>query len=65
MSHHEDYSFGHLPPTATLRDELLRHPRNLVIVELFSSLILFTAGIQFPPILFVTIKATPRFALIR
>jgi hypothetical protein len=31
---HEDYSFGHLPPTATLPGKLLRHPRNLVIVEL-------------------------------
>jgi hypothetical protein len=31
--------------------KLLRHPRNLVTVELFSSLILFTTGIHFPPIL--------------
>jgi hypothetical protein len=51
-NHHEDYSFGHLPPMATLPDELLHHPRNLNIVELiFSSPILFTAGIHFPRIL--------------
>jgi hypothetical protein len=31
--------------------KLLRHPRNLVTVELFSSLILFTAGIHFPLVL--------------
>jgi hypothetical protein len=48
-NHHEDYSFGHLPPMATLPDELLRHPWNLIIVELIlSSPILFTAGIHFP-----------------
>jgi hypothetical protein len=35
---------GHLPPTVTLPGKLLRHPRNLVIVELFSSPILFTTG---------------------
>jgi hypothetical protein len=50
-SHHEDYSFGRLPPTATLPDELLRHPRNLVTVKYFSSPTLFTAGIHFPRIL--------------
>jgi hypothetical protein len=37
--------------TATLPGELLRYPRDLVIVELFSSPILFTAGIYFPRIL--------------
>jgi hypothetical protein len=51
MSHHGDYSFGHLPPTATLPGKLLRHPRNLVIVELFSSSILLATGIHFPPVL--------------
>jgi hypothetical protein len=50
-SHHEDYSFGHLPPTATLPGKLLRHPRNLVIVELILSPILFIAGIRFPSVL--------------
>jgi hypothetical protein len=42
---------GHLPPTATLPDKLLRHPRNLITVEYFSSPILFTAGIHFPRVL--------------
>jgi hypothetical protein len=51
-SHHEDYSFGHLPPTATLPGKLPRHPRNLVIIELILSPILFIAGIHFPSILF-------------
>jgi hypothetical protein len=50
-SHHGDYSFGHLPPTATLPDKLLHHPRNLVTVEYFSAPILFTAGIHFPRVL--------------
>jgi hypothetical protein len=50
-SYHGDYFFGHLPPTATLPGKLLRHPRNLVIVELFSSPILFAAGIHFSPVL--------------
>jgi hypothetical protein len=31
--------------------KLLRHPQNLVIVELFSSPILFATGIYFPPVL--------------
>jgi hypothetical protein len=31
--------------------KLLRHPRNLIIVEFFSSLILLTAGIHFPLVL--------------
>jgi hypothetical protein len=48
--HHEKYP-GHLPPTATLPGKLLRHPRNLITVELFSSPILFATGIHFPPIL--------------
>jgi hypothetical protein len=50
-SHHGDYSFGPLPPTATLPGKLLHHPRNLVTVEHFSSSILFTTGIHFPLIL--------------
>jgi hypothetical protein len=50
-SHHEDYSFGHLPPTATIPGRPLRHPWNLVIVELFSLPILFATGIHFSPVL--------------
>jgi hypothetical protein len=50
LGHREKYP-GHLPPTATFPDKLLRHPRNLVTVELFSLLILFTAGIHFPFVL--------------
>jgi hypothetical protein len=50
-SHHEDYSFSHSLPTATLPGKLLRHPRNLVIIELILALILFTAGIHFPSVL--------------
>jgi hypothetical protein len=50
-NHRGDYPFGHSLPTA-IPDELLHHPRNLIIVELiFSSPILFTAGIHFPRIL--------------
>jgi hypothetical protein len=50
MNHREDYPSDHSPPTA-IPDKLLRHPRNLVTVEHFSSPILFIAGIHFPPIL--------------
>jgi hypothetical protein len=32
-------------------NKLLRHPRNLVTIELFSLLILFVAGIHFLPVL--------------
>jgi hypothetical protein len=52
------------PPRVTVRNtppailhplqspgKLLRHPRNLATVELFSSPILFTVGIHFPPVL--------------
>jgi hypothetical protein len=43
---------GHLPPTATIPNKFLRHPQDLVIVELIlSSLILLTAEIYFPRIL--------------
>jgi hypothetical protein len=42
---------GYLPPRATMPGKLLRQPRNLVIVELILSPILFTAGIHFPRIL--------------
>jgi hypothetical protein len=49
-SHREDYFFDH-SLTTTTPGELLRHSWNLVIVELFSSLILFTAGIYFPRVL--------------
>jgi hypothetical protein len=48
--HREEYSSGHSPPT-TIPGKLLRHPRNLVIVELFSSSILFATGIHFPLVL--------------
>jgi hypothetical protein len=50
-NHHGDYSFGHLPPTATLPGKLLHHPRNLVTVELILSPILFAAGVHFPSVL--------------
>jgi hypothetical protein len=49
-NHHGEYSFGHLPPTATLLGKLLRHPRNLATVEHFSSPILFATGIHFSPV---------------
>jgi hypothetical protein len=61
--HHEDYSFGHLPPTATLPGKLLCHPLNLDTVEHFSSPILFATGSHFPFVLLHN-QATPRFALI-
>jgi hypothetical protein len=35
---------------ATIPDKLLRHPRNLVTIELTLSSILFTAGTHFPRI---------------
>jgi hypothetical protein len=38
-NHRGDYLFGHSLPTV-IPGKLLRHPRNLVIVELFSSPIL-------------------------
>jgi hypothetical protein len=47
LRRHGNYSFGHLPPTATMLGRPLRHPRDLVIVELFSSPILFATGIHF------------------
>jgi hypothetical protein len=50
-NHHGDYSFGHLPPTATLPGKLLHHPRNLITVEYFSSPVLFTMGLHLPPVL--------------
>jgi hypothetical protein len=37
--------------TATLPGKLLRQPRNLIIVELILSPILFTTGIHFPRVL--------------
>jgi hypothetical protein len=37
--------------TATLPNKLLRHPRNLVTVEYFSSPILFATGIHFSSVL--------------
>jgi hypothetical protein len=50
-NHHGDYSFGHLPPTATLPGKLFRHPWNFITVELFSSPILFATGNHFSPVL--------------
>jgi hypothetical protein len=49
-SHREDYFFGH-SLTTTIPGEFLHHSWNPVIVELFSSSILFTAGIYFPRVL--------------
>jgi hypothetical protein len=49
-SHREDYFFGH-SLTNAIPGELLRHSRHLVIVELFSSPILFATGVHFSPVL--------------
>jgi hypothetical protein len=49
-NHRGDYPFSHSLPT-TIPGKLLRHPRNLIIVELILSPILFTAGIHFPSVL--------------
>jgi hypothetical protein len=49
-NHRGDYLLGHSLPT-TIPGKLLRYPRNLVTIELFSSPILFTAGIHLPPVL--------------
>jgi hypothetical protein len=51
---------GYLPPTTTLPGELLRYPRDLVIVELFSSPILFATGIHFSSVLLHN-QGLPRF----
>jgi hypothetical protein len=48
--HREKYLSGYPPPT-TIPDKLLRHPRNLITVELFLSPILFSMGIHFPLVL--------------
>jgi hypothetical protein len=48
---HEGCLSGYLPPTATISGKLLHYSWNLVIVELFSSPILFTAGIHFPRVI--------------
>jgi hypothetical protein len=48
--HREEYLSGYSSPT-TIPGKLLRHPRNLVTVELFSSPILFAMGIHFSPVL--------------
>jgi hypothetical protein len=50
MDHREKYFSGYSSPIA-IPGKLLRHPRNLVTVELILSPILFIAGIYFPPIL--------------
>jgi hypothetical protein len=49
-NHRGDYLFGHSLPT-TIPDKLLRQQRNLIIVELILSPILFIAGIHFPRVL--------------
>jgi hypothetical protein len=50
--HREENLSSHLPPTTTYSPgKLLRHPRNLAIVEHFSPPILLATGIHFPPIL--------------
>jgi hypothetical protein len=56
-SDHGDYPFGHSLPIA-IPGKLLRQPRNLFIVELISSPILFTAGIHFR-LFFSTTKVCP------
>jgi hypothetical protein len=56
-NHREDYFFGH-SLTTTIPGKLLRQPRNLVIVELILSLILFTVGIHFR-LFFSTTKVCP------
>jgi energy-converting hydrogenase Eha subunit F len=48
--HHEEHPSGYSSPT-TILDKLLRHPRNLVTIEHFSSPILFATGIHFPLVL--------------
>jgi hypothetical protein len=45
--HSKEYLSGHSSPTATLPGKLLRHPRNLITVEHFSSPTLFATGIHF------------------
>jgi hypothetical protein len=54
---HEDYPFGHSLPTA-IPGKLLRHPWNLVIVELFSSPILSPRNFTFR-LFFSTTKVCP------
>jgi energy-converting hydrogenase Eha subunit F len=49
-NHRGDYLFGYSLPT-TIPSNLLHDPRNLIIVKLILSPILFIAGIHFPPIL--------------
>jgi hypothetical protein len=46
----EEYLSGYLPPT-TIPSKLLRHPWNLIIVELILSPILFATGVHFPSVL--------------
>jgi hypothetical protein len=48
--HREEHPFGYSSPLQ-FSGKLLRHPRNLITVGLFSSPILFIAVIHFPPIL--------------
>jgi hypothetical protein len=49
-NHRGDYLFGHSLPT-TIPGKLLHQPRNLIIVELILSPIMFIAGVHFPSVL--------------
>jgi hypothetical protein len=49
-NHRGDYLFGHSLPT-TIPDKFLRHPRNLITVELILAPILFATGSHFPFVL--------------
>jgi hypothetical protein len=50
--HREEYLSGYPPPTTIPWQASLSFPyRNLATIELFSSLILFIAGIHFPPVI--------------
>jgi hypothetical protein len=48
--HREEYLSGYSSPTA-IPGKLLRHPRNLITVEHFSSSILFIVANHFPSVL--------------
>jgi hypothetical protein len=62
-NHRGDYLFGHLPPTATIPDKLLRHSRNLITSSTSYHRSCSPQEFTFHPF-FSTTKATPRFALI-
>jgi hypothetical protein len=58
-NHRGDYLFGHSLPT-TIPGKLLRHPRNLVTVELILSPILFATGVHFPTVLLLHNQGYPK-----